>query len=55
MVYITKRQTQSPPRYHVSKDCPMVRLYRSGYKRVTSPPAGHEPCRHAGPCRQANG
>jgi hypothetical protein len=26
-VYITKHETQSPPRYHTSKDCPMVRLY----------------------------
>jgi hypothetical protein len=50
-VYITKRKTQSPPKYHTSANCSMVRGYPNAYKAVASPPPGYTPCQRKGPCR----
>lgn len=50
-VYITKRKTQSPPKYHTSDNCPMVKAYPDAYKPVPSPPPGYTPCQRMGPCR----
>ncbi len=50
-VYIRKHKTQSPPKYHTSADCPMVKAYPNDYKAVTSPPPNYTPCQRNGPCR----
>lgn len=50
-VYITTRRTQSPPKYHTSADCPMVKANPNAYKTVPSPPPGYTPCERNGPCR----
>jgi hypothetical protein len=50
-VYITSRKTQSPPKYHTSLNCPMVRAYPTDYIKVSSPPLGYTPCERNGPCR----
>ncbi len=50
-VYIKKRASQSPPKYHTSKKCPMVKGYPDSYKAVPSPPPSYTPCSRNGPCR----
>jgi hypothetical protein len=52
-VYILKHQTKSPPKYHTSADCPMVRAYPDSYRAVPSPPSTHSPCRRSGACQKA--
>jgi hypothetical protein len=50
-IYITKHKTQSPPKYHTSPNCPMVKAWRESYKMVPKPPPGYTPCERFGPCR----
>jgi hypothetical protein len=50
-VYIAKHKTRSPPKYHTSANCPMVKGYPSAYKAVPTPPPGYTPCQRMGPCR----
>jgi hypothetical protein len=50
-VYIAKHRTQSPPKYHTSAQCPMVKIYPNAYKAVSAPPPGDTPCQRFGPCR----
>jgi len=50
-VYIAKRKTQSPLKYHTSANCPMVKVYPNAYKAVPRPPPGYMPCQRKGPCR----
>ena len=50
-VYITKHKTQSPPEYHTSANCPMVKGYPTAYQAVPKPPPGYTPCERIGPCR----
>ncbi len=49
-VYIRKRPSKSPPKYHTSEKCPMVKGYPSAYQAIAKPPADHTPCQRSGPC-----
>ena len=51
-VYITKHKTKSPPKYHTSPKCPMVKGYPSAYRTVASPPKGYTQCQRNGPCQK---
>ena len=57
MFYVTHHKTKSPPRYHTSANCSMVRNYGIGpppnaYRAVTiAPPWPYQPCQKNGPCR----
>ena len=50
--YVLDPPAKSAPRkYHLSKDCPMVRDDREKlYKLVSSPPQGYTPCTRSGAC-----